>query len=158
MTDFMFSPLLDGDLAVAGGDLAVDDGFVQGVVNSLFIDGRLPDGAPLPEGEAWRRGWWGDALASEPTGSLLWTLGREVAGNETLSRARGIIGVALAWMPRSKVAPFRDVLAVEVPVCRWGMRGRMDADLSFFMRGGQTRELAFSYGFADRSYVIRGGF
>lgn len=106
------------DLALAGPDLATDDGLETAIAVSLFTDARAPSGAALPYQGAPRRGWWGDALAEvegDRIGSLFWLLAREKQTPELLARIRDYARDALAWMTADGVAQTIDVTAAWVP-------------------------------------------
>ncbi len=102
--DWRVAPAKD---AVNPGGLDASQQLATAVIISLFTDKRAPDG--------WRpdvidrRGWWGDAVASEgeepeEIGSHLWLLRNEVATEQVAERARLYAIEALAWMLRDQVA------------------------------------------------------
>ena len=94
------------DLALAGADLASDDGLRTAILVSLFSDARARDDDPLPAPED-RRGWWGDAVSVEEgdeTGSRLWLLAREKRLASVVGRARDYAAEALAWLTEDGVA------------------------------------------------------
>jgi phage gp46-like protein len=107
------------DMAVAGGDLAVDEGLRTAVIISLLTDRRAPSDAVPPDGSGDRRGWWGDLPfdapdappAGDQIGSLLWLLSREKQIPETARRAEGYAREALQWMIDDGVASAVDALA-----------------------------------------------
>lgn len=115
--------LLQGDLTVAGADLATDDGLATAIVVSLFTDRRaLPDDR-LPSGAEDRRGWWGDLLADrddDRIGSRLWLLSREKQLPDVLVRAEEYAAEALAWLTEDRIA---SAVAVTAEVVRDGMLG-----------------------------------
>lgn len=98
------------DLAIANGDLLLDDGLGTMVLVSLLTDrlaepaDTLPDGRPAGTGD--RRGAWQDlALDDAPAyptanlmGSRLWLLARAKQVTETLRLAEAYASEALAWM------------------------------------------------------------
>lgn len=103
-----------GDIAVAGNDLALDDGLQTAVLLSLYTDRRAEQGDQLPAGEADRRGWWGDAVPvveGDRHGSRLWLLAREKQTTATQERAEKYAKEALAWLLEDKVAERVEVLA-----------------------------------------------
>lgn len=109
MTDIALAGDLVGgfDLALAGADLATDDGLMTAMAISLFTDGRAPAGIELPWPDSPRRGWWGDALSvieGDRTGSLLWLLAREKQTPQLLARVRDYAAAALAWLREDGVA------------------------------------------------------
>lgn len=113
------------DLAVtATGQIARDDGLRTAVLLSLFLDARAGAEDPLPDaspqGAADRRGWVGDALASDSTdrfGSRLWLLSREKQTEGVRARAEIYAREALAWLVTDGLATALDVTAT------WRSRG-----------------------------------
>lgn len=82
-------------------DLEADETLETSVIVSLFTDKRAALTDPLPAGETFRRGWWGDtfaALDGDEIGSHLWLLSREKATQETLNQAKEYSLEALAWL------------------------------------------------------------
>ena len=133
MTDIALlwsTDLLGADIALAGPDLATDDGLATAVTISLFSDARAAEDDVLPTGDGDRRGWWGDALIAEPQdriGSRLWLLAREKRLATVLERARGYADSALAWLVSDGVAKAvrcsaealaRDTIALSVEIDR----------------------------------------
>jgi phage gp46-like protein len=128
------------DLALAGPDLATDDGLVTAIIISLFSDARAKDDDVLPVAGADRRGWWGDALpevAGDRIGSRLWLLAREKRLASVVQRARSYAAEALAWLVQDGIAAkvevdaevqAPDVLAIGVTVTRPGGPGRQRFD------------------------------
>ena len=114
------------DMAVADGDLAVDDGLRTAVIISLLTDKRAPDDAVIPDGSGDRRGWWGDLPLDAPDappagdhiGSWLWLLAREKQLPETARRAEAYARDALQWMIDDGVAQRVDALAT-FPLLGW---------------------------------------
>lgn len=103
----------EADLALAGTDLAMDNGLETAVIVSLFTDAPADPGDDIPDGTGDRRGWWGDmpvdaaaqnGTTPDVTGSKLWLLARAVLNPETLARAEKYAKDALAWMIRDGVA------------------------------------------------------
>ena len=101
------------DMALAGADLAMDDGLESAVIISLFTDAPAGPGDAVPDGGGDPRGWWGDmpidaaqrgGVPPDVTGSKLWLLDRVVLTSETLARAQSYAEAALAWMVRDGVA------------------------------------------------------
>lgn len=106
------------DLSIAANDLAGDDGLETAIFLSLFLDRRAEPGDVLPEGEADRRGWWGDAVpvvAGDRVGSRLWLLARSKGTADVLDRAREYALEALAWLTEDRVASSVDVEAEFLP-------------------------------------------
>ncbi len=103
-----------GAWLLRGGALQADDGLQTAVTLSLFTD-RLADvGDELPGAQTNRRGWWGDALASEPgdlIGSRLWLLARSKEQPGVLRRAQEYAQEALQWLLDDGVARAVDVQA-----------------------------------------------
>ncbi len=109
------------DMALAAGDLAMDDGLETAVVISLFTDAPADAGDAIPDGSGDPRGWWGDlpidageqgATPPDVTGSKLWLLDRALLTRETLARAESYAKAALAWMVRDGVAQSVNATAV----------------------------------------------
>ncbi|TAH39298.1 MAG: hypothetical protein EYC70_00500 [Planctomycetota bacterium] len=104
MTDIALEIGEDGaDLAMAGGDLARDEGLVTAVLISLFSDRRAEPAELLPPLETSARGYWGDTQ-EDRLGSLLWFLWREKASEETRRRAEEYAQQALSWLVQDGVA------------------------------------------------------
>jgi phage gp46-like protein len=108
------------DLALAGGDLLLDQGLRTAVIISLFTDGLARGDDDLAtaiggNGED-RRGWWGDLPVGGETprriGSRLWLLRRAKATEGTRLRAVTMIREALAWMLQDGVVDRIEVEAV----------------------------------------------
>jgi len=121
--------LVAADLGLQGGVLAAEEGLETAIIHSLFTDTRaLPDDR-LPEAEADRRGWWGDAMPpnvdgapadGDKYGSRLWLLHREKQLPEVLRRAREYIEEALTWVIEDGIA---ERVEVETFVHRPGVLG-----------------------------------
>ena len=95
------------DLAIVGGQLAIDDGLETACLVSLFTDARASADDGLPYAGADRRGWWGDAFARDDgdgTGSKLWLLAREKALPATLAKARVAAEAATSWLKIDGIA------------------------------------------------------
>ena len=98
--------LLDGDFALDGTRFAEDGGLETAVVLSLFLDRRIPDDEPIPDGSTDRRGWWGDAFATvdgDQIGSRLWTLARAKLTPQTVQLAHDYSVEALEWFVEDQV-------------------------------------------------------
>ena len=132
MTDIAltFDPALqEWDIALDGGDLAVDDGLATAIVLSIELNRLAHPDDPLPKG-AGRRGWWGDRVAPlarpaqgngdnpDRIGSRLWTLERERQLPSVLTRAKGIVAEAAAWLTEDGWASAVDI-AVSFPARGW---------------------------------------
>lgn len=105
------------DLEVASNDIATDDTLETAIFLSLFTDRRASDEDQLPEGEASRRGWWGDVFPNVPRdriGSKLWLLGREKQMPQVVPRAQEYARDALQWLIEDRVAERVDVEAAIV--------------------------------------------
>lgn len=99
--------LAEADLALAGLDLATDDGLKTAVIISLFSDRRAAPDDELPQGLDDRRGWWGDSFADvdgDQLGSRLWLLQRAKRTPDVLRRAVEYVEEALAWLVADGVA------------------------------------------------------
>ena len=101
------------DLALAGYDLATEDGLRTAVIISLFTDRRAEADDEIPDGGDDRRGWWADPAM----GSRLWLLARAKETPDTLTRARAYAIEALQWLIDDGVATAVDVTA------EWARRG-----------------------------------
>ncbi len=104
---FFFDLTTTADYALDGLLLATDDGLTTAVVLSLFTDARAEADDPIPQGDADRRGWWGDAwpmVPGESMGSRLWLAwpGKQTADN--LARAREAAEEALHWLVDDSIA------------------------------------------------------
>ncbi len=98
------------------------------VVLSLFTDRLAPADAEIPDGTAWRRGWWGDGRTEvERRGSLLWLFARRKRLPAVLAEAVAIAEAALAWLVEDGIAATiavaaewqgTDTLALAVTVTR----------------------------------------
>lgn len=103
------------DWAMAGVDLAREDGLRSAVAISLFSDGLARADDAIPDGTDDRRGWWGDlprdGQVADPIGSRLWLLAREKRTEQTRRRAEEYARDALAWMIADGVAASVDVAA-----------------------------------------------
>lgn len=104
-----------GDLAIEGGQLVTDDGLRTAIMISLFTDARAADDDALPEADADRRGWWGNAFPidaadqADELGSKLWLLERSKATAEALRQAEEWARAALQWIVRDRIAAGVDV-------------------------------------------------
>ncbi|MEQ8585163.1 MAG: phage GP46 family protein [Thalassobaculaceae bacterium] len=134
--------LLQGDLDVAGADIATDEGLRTAIVVSLFTDRRARDDDALPAAADDRRGWWGDYLAAvegDRIGSRLWLLSREKQVPEVLARAEEYTREALAWLLEDRIATKVDV-TVTAPV-----RGRLDIAIAVTRPLGDVAAYRFDY-------------
>ena len=111
------------DIAMAGPDLATDDGLKTAIIISLFTDARANADDPLPQAGADRRGWWGDVaplVEGDHIGSRLWLLSREKQLSSVLGRAEEYAKEALAWLLADGVAA---EISVTAEVVRDGVLG-----------------------------------
>jgi len=101
------------DLAMnaTGTDLLIDDGLITAVTISLFTDALAPPGAPIPDGSADRRGYWGDMpvdptddVAAGSTGSLLWLYENGLQTQPNLLAIQDAAQTALAWLTQTGIA------------------------------------------------------
>lgn len=93
------------DIALAGHDVAADDGLRTSVQLSLFLD-RRAQADDVGEG-ADRRGSWMDQFleqANDKLGSRLWLLAREKETPDTLARAKAYAEESLAWLVEDGIA------------------------------------------------------
>ena len=128
----------EGDLCIAGADLAADDGLRTAVLVSLFTDRRAA-ADELPAGDTDRRGWWGDGLGQDQDeiGSKLWLLEREKQTPDVLVRAEAYAREALQWM-------LDDEVAVAVTVhAEWTRRGELGLRVAIQLPDGSSREFQF---------------
>jgi phage gp46-like protein len=120
MTDIAlrFDPAtLSFDIALAGADLATDDGLETAVIISLFTDRRADPDDVIPDGTGDRRGWWADAwptVDGDFIGSRLWLLAREKELPVVARRAEEYAEEALAWLLAEGVARAVRVTAEQV--------------------------------------------
>ncbi len=98
------------DLAIAGGDLAIDQGLQTAVLVSLFSDARAAEDDELPVEAESRRGFWADS-AEDRFGSKLWLLRRTVLSRETVNLAQDYAQQALRWLLDEGIAQAVRVVA-----------------------------------------------
>jgi phage gp46-like protein len=94
-------------LALAGADVATDQGLRGAVYSSLFTDRRAAPDDVLPDGSDNRRGHWSDQFAEHEgdlKGSRLWLLKNAKQTAETLFRAKLYTEEAMAWFVTDGVA------------------------------------------------------
>ncbi len=111
MTDLLFDFNTDDmslDLVVKNGEIQADESLKPTVLISLFTDARC-EKTEIPTGETSQRGYFGDAIFGEDTGSKLWLLNRAKYNTDTLIKAKEYAQAALAWL-------ITDGLAKEVQV------------------------------------------
>ncbi len=111
------------DFSVDANDLELDDGLETSVMLSLFTDRGANPGDVLPDAQADRHGWWGDAypvVDGDHIGSRLWLLARSKQLPEILTRATEYAREALQWLIDDKVAERVDV---ESEIVRNGVLG-----------------------------------
>ena len=128
----------EGDLCIAGADLATDDGLQTAVLVSLFTD-RRAEVDDLQPGDTDRRGWWGDRLNDDgdEIGSKLWLLDRRKIEPGLSAEIEAAAHEALQWM-------FADgaVRAVDVSAGRTG-REEMGLRVVVTRLDNSTREFQF---------------
>nr|WP_168393462.1 phage GP46 family protein [Erwinia amylovora] len=86
---------MNADWAIAPGMLRSGDELQTAVLISLFTD-RLARADDSYEGD--RRGWWGDSGSTDPMGSRLWLLDREVLSRDVALRAEEYALESLSWL------------------------------------------------------------
>lgn len=100
------------DLALEGGELALDAGLQSAVIASLWSDRRAEATDVPPEVAGTEnpgalvvdpRGWWAEA-AGDRFGSHLWLLARAKATPQTAARAEQAARDALAWLVDEQIA------------------------------------------------------
>jgi phage gp46-like protein len=138
------------DFAVAGGDLAADQGLYTAVTVSLFTDAQAQPGDVIPDGSSDPRGWWGDMpidpAAQDATapprriGSRLWLLDRALQTPETLARAQSYAREALQWLLDDGVAG-SVTAAASFPALGW-----IELDIYLGQSGGSP---AFTFTWAN---------
>lgn len=87
------------------------DPLIAAILISLFSDARLPDGVAADSLKDDPRGWWGDALDGDSTGSLLWLLARTKKTQETLRSAEDYARQSLRWLVDDGIAETLTVVA-----------------------------------------------
>ena len=77
---------------------------------SLLTDRRV-DNPELPQGETYKRGWWGDCLneSENKTGSKLWLLHRKKFDQEAIELAKAYTLEALDWLIQDEITDTIDV-------------------------------------------------
>jgi phage gp46-like protein len=146
----VLSPELVFDWALAGGDLASDEGLYTAVAIALFSDRLANPDDMIPDGTADRRGWGGDAylppLASgtpDHIGSRLWLLSRAKAIPETALLAQAYCEEALQWLLDDGVAA-----AVTVPLPSFSGPSMMEIVITIAQQQGAVtanRRFAFQW-------------
>ncbi len=140
MSDLLFCYLHeDGvfDLAVENSEIQKDESLKTAVLISLFSDARC-EKIELPAGEKSQRGFWGDCILGEKTGSKLWLLERAKHTNETLLRAKEYAKKALEWM-------ISDGLAKEISVeTSFNFQRKMIINILIFKNNGVVESLDVS--------------
>ena len=133
--------LLTGDLGLADGLLAMDEGLQTAILHSLFTDARALESDPIETGEA-KRGWWGDLVApndGDKYGSRLWLLRREKQTAEVLLRASEYAEESLAWL-------ISDGLASKVTVtASYPSRGVLHLAVEITLTSGALETFDFDY-------------
>ena len=123
-----------GDLALAGNDLATDDGLETAVFLSLFSDRRLDDSDTLPSGATDRAGWWADTQ-TDRIGSRLWTLARAKQAPGVLGQFEAYAREALEWLVADRIAASVDVAAISGSMGVWELSiaiRRPSADVALY--------------------------
>lgn len=92
-----FSDDMNLDLVVKNGEIQTDKSLKSAVLVSLFTDARC-EKTELPKGEFSQRGYFGDAIFKEETGSKLWFLNRSKYTNDTLIKAKEYAKSSLDWI------------------------------------------------------------
>ena len=103
-----------GDWQIINGDLATGSDLASAVFVSLFTDRLAEPGDVIPDGTTDPRGGWGDIQGdgtSQPIGSRLWLLYREIHTQQTLNRAITYAKQALQWLIDDGVVASVDVIA-----------------------------------------------
>jgi phage gp46-like protein len=94
------------DWSFVTGDIASGNDLETSVINSLFIDARLPADQQPTDGTNNRHGHWSDSYEPTPAGSLLWTFRRKKKTDDVslLVAATKTCEDALAWMITGGIA------------------------------------------------------
>ena len=101
MTDLCFDDSLD--IVFENGDFKKEESLKTAVLISLFTDARCEiDEVPF-QGKS-QKGFWGDTLFGEKTGSKLWLLSRVNSSNETITRTNEYVKEALNWLIEDNIA------------------------------------------------------
>lgn len=107
------------DIVLERGQLRTDEGLRTAVLLSLFTDARAANDDSLPEPDADRRGWWGNAFPAiegdrgHELGSRLWLLDRAKTTTAVIVQARQYALEALQWLIDDQIA-----IAIDVTVER----------------------------------------
>ena len=157
MSDIAFINL-DGngfDFATDGYDLVLSDGLVEGLIHSIFRDGRAPDSV-IPVGDD-PRGHWASGLEDDaPDGSLLWLFAREAITPGMPHRVADALKNACAWMIDSKDGVFASVTGIEAEAVKAARRGRIDATLTVLLSSEPySRQFRIVYDPASRRYELK---
>lgn len=145
MTDIalFFDPATwSADIAIAGGDLARDDGLETPILISLFTDRRARADDPLPSAGADRRGWWGDGFADPryPIGSRRWLLERGKLTAATAVQTADCDREALAWLLDDGVVGMLEVSAAPLKPDPTRPSGAMATTVIYTRPQGQGRQ------------------
>ena len=98
-----FSDEMGLDLVLKNSEIQPDESLKSAVLVSLFTDIRC-EKTELPKGEFSQRGYFGDAIFNELTGSKLWLLDRAKYSNDTLIKAKEYAKSALTWLVTDGIA------------------------------------------------------
>ncbi|WP_435640338.1 phage GP46 family protein [Micavibrio aeruginosavorus] len=127
------------DLGAGEGGLLKEDSLTTAVIISLMTDRRAEPDDRLPEDDGRtraipldRRGWAGDALATDSRriGSRLWLLVREKQTEETRRRAIEYAREALQWTIDDGIASRITITA------EWGQIGRLNMQIVIYLIDG----------------------
>lgn len=96
------------DIVLNNSEIQTDESLKIPVFISLFTDARCEENE-VPKGQYSRRGFWGDAIFGEKTGSKLWLLERAKYNNETLIKLKEYAKNSLQWMITDGLAKEIDI-------------------------------------------------
>ena len=105
MNDFCFdvieipnSKATDFDLIIEkDGEPTVSEDLKTAILISLFTDARCLE-SEIPKGQKSRRGFWGDCIFNESTGSKLWLEERPKLNQDTLNKTKQYAQECLKWL------------------------------------------------------------
>lgn len=106
MSDLLFDFFDDEyqlDLVLNNSEIQTDESLRMPVLVSLFTDARCEKNE-IPKGQTSQKGFWGDAILGEKTGSKLWLLDKSKLNNETLIKYKEYAQDALKWMITDGIA------------------------------------------------------
>ncbi len=106
MSDLLFDFFADEyhlDLVLNNSEIQIDESLRMPVLISLFTDARCEKNE-IPKGQTSQKGFWGDSILGEKTGSKLWLLDKSKLNNETLIKYKEYAQDVLKWMITDGIA------------------------------------------------------